>query len=173
MLKIKIFLLCLIFICYTIPLLGGDRMEIFSNSFKNNQYIPLKYSCEGKDISPHLKWKNIPEKTESLVLIVDDPDAPVGTWVHWVVYNIPPDINEFAENVDLSKNTIKQGLNDFGKLNYGGPCPPHGKPHRYFFKLYAVDIPTDFREGLSKKEILKKISNNIIEQVEIIGLFKR
>ena len=173
MFKIKLFSILLILIFSSIPLLGGDKMEIFSNSFNNNQYIPVKFTCEGKDYSPHLKWQNAPKNTKSFVLIMDDPDAPVGTWVHWVVYNIPANINEFVENIDFSKTTIKQGLNDFGKLNYGGPCPPHGKPHRYFFKIYAVDIPTDFKEGLSKKDILNKISNNIIEQAEIVGLFKR
>lgn len=167
--KVIIFLLLI----FLIPITGGAAMKIFSNSFKNNTYIPSKYTCDSIDVSPHLKWENAPTDTVSFVLIMDDPDAPVGTWVHWVVYNIPPGITEFSEGVSFKGTEIKEGINDFGKLNYGGPCPPSGKPHRYFFKLYAVDIPTDFREGLSKNEILSKINGHIIDNCELIGLYKR
>jgi Raf kinase inhibitor-like YbhB/YbcL family protein len=168
--KFFAFLFILIF---SIPIYGGDSMKIFSNSFKNNEYIPKKFTCEGLDVSPHLQWENVPDGTKSYVLIVDDPDAPVGIWVHWVVYNIPANIKSFTENINFKNTQIKQGLNDFGKLNYGGPCPPRGKPHRYFFKIYAVDIPTDFKEGLTKNEIINKISSHIIDEAELIGLFKR
>ncbi len=148
-------------------------MHISTLSFKANGYIPSKYTCEGEDISPQLSWSGIPENTKSLVLIVDDPDAPVGTWVHWVVYNIPPTVREFPAGSNLNFTSVKEGLNDFGKNFYMGPCPPPGKPHRYFFKLYAVDIPTDFKAGLSKKKLLNLIKDYIIDSCEIVGLYKR
>ena len=168
-----VFLFVVSFLLFSNPIHGGDKMKIVSRAFSDNGFIPTEYTCEGIDISPPLSWQNINKDTKSFVLIVDDPDAPVGTWVHWVVYNIPPDITGFRENVDFSNTQIKTGLNDFGKIKYGGPCPPPGKPHRYFFKLYAVDIPTDFREGLSKNELLRLINEHIIDSCELVGLFRR
>ncbi len=142
-------------------------MNITSPEFKNNEMIPKKYSCEGEDINPPFKIENIPENTESLVLILDDPDAPAGTWTHWVLFDIPPK-NEIKEN----EAPGKQGMNDFYKKNYGGPCPPSGT-HRYFFKLYAVDKKINKKRGVSRDTIEDEIKDHIIEKAELIGLYKK
>lgn len=156
--------------------LRATAFEIESFSFKNGSYIPKKYTCAGKDISPHFLWRDIPSGTKSLVLICDDPDAPFKTWVHWVIFNIPADVRELPEGVSSQELKVKgiiQGRNDFGNIGYGGPCPPPGKPHRYFFKLYALDSLLSLEEGASKQEVLKKMQGHIIEKTEIMGLFKK
>ncbi len=170
--KTVIELIVLLFIFF---FAGGKTMamEIYSNSFNANEYIPSKYTCDGADISPHLKWDKFPSNTKSFLLIMDDPDAPVGTWIHWVVYNIPKNVNEFKEGINLASIGAKSGKNSWGNNNYGGPCPPPGKPHRYFFKIYALDISSDFPEGLTKKEVLEKVNSHIISNSQLIGLYKR
>src|SRR5262245_43384237 len=126
-------------------------MRITSSAFAANETIPTQYTCSGKDLAPPLAFDDIPANTRSLALIVDDPDAPAGTWVHWVVYNLPATTKAIAEGAaDLPANTL-QGVNDFKKRGYGGPCPPPGKPHRYFFKLYALDSDVDLARGASKR----------------------
>ena len=150
--------------------------EITSTAFENKENIPEKYTCEGEDISPPLSWKSLPENTKSLVLIVDDPDAPDPrnpkmNWVHWVVYDINPNLKGFKEKVVLAKNGV-QGINDFKKSSYGGPCPPIGK-HRYFFKLYALDIRLNLPGGKSKKEIEKAMKEHVLKEVEMIGLYRK
>ena len=142
-------------------------MKLKSPQFKNNEPIPKKYSCEGEDINPPLLIEKIPDDTETLLLIIDDPDAPSGTWTHWVVYNIKP-------KKDIKENEVPgiQGINDFGKKNYGGPCPPSGT-HRYFFRLYALDKKIDRKNGETRKEIEKKMSGHIIDQTELIGLYEK
>src|SRR5579871_4641138 len=122
---------------------GGMALQITSSAFTEGGMIPKQFTCEGPDASPQLSWSGAPAGTQSLALIVDDPDAPVGTWVHWVLYNLPASLSELAENASRTPNalgTASQGLNDFRRSGYGGPCPPPGKPHRYFFKLYALDL---------------------------------
>ena len=115
-------------------------MQFNSAAFKDGEKIPEKYSCDGEDVSPPLEWTPAPDKTKTLAIICDDPDAPMGTWVHWVVFNVPADIVQLPENVpperELNNGAI-QGMNDFKKIGYGGPCPPSGT-HRYFFKIYAA-----------------------------------
>ncbi|RMG66919.1 MAG: YbhB/YbcL family Raf kinase inhibitor-like protein [Calditrichaeota bacterium] len=151
-------------------------LKIYSSAFDRGERIPVKYTCDGPDLSPPLKWENLPEGTKSLVLICDDPDAPVGTWVHWVVYGIPPTLEGLEENVprtETVKPGFRQGKNSWGRIGYGGPCPPKGKPHRYFFKLYAVDISTDWEAGLSKEEVLKRIEGHILAQAEWMGTYQR
>ncbi|MGB2600023.1 MAG: YbhB/YbcL family Raf kinase inhibitor-like protein [Candidatus Omnitrophota bacterium] len=142
-------------------------MKITSPEFRNNEDIPLKFTCQGEDISPALKLEDIPQEARSLALIVDDPDAPMGTWVHWVVYDIPalPEIEE---------DTIpgKQGVNDFGRTNYGGPCPPSGT-HRYFFKAYALDTMLGLKEGINKGTLEKAMEGHILDKAELIGLYKK
>ncbi len=142
-------------------------MKLKSSQFKHNGMIPKKYTCEGADINPPLDITDIPENTESLVLILDDPDAPMGTWTHWVVYNIPAQ-NEIKEN-DIPG---KQALNDFDKKNYGGPCPPSGT-HRYFFKLYALDKKINKNNEVTRKEIENEMQGHIIDQTELIGLYEK
>lgn len=141
-------------------------MKLSSPKFENKELIPQKYTCDGRDINPPLRIKEIPEDTQSLVLIVDDPDAPVGTWTHWVLYDIEPK-NEIKEN-DMPG---KQGLNDFDKKNYGGPCPPSGE-HRYFFRLYAIDKKIE-ENDLTRDELESKMKDHIIDKAELIGLYKR
>ncbi len=147
-----------------------DGLKVSSPAFEHNSFIPEKYTCDGKDVNPSLLIENIPSKTRSLALIVDDPDAPGGTWVHWVLWNIPPETKEIREN-SVPKNS-QQGLNDFRKHNYGGPCPPPGT-HRYFFKLYALDTTINLSPNSTKADLEKAVQGHVIEQAQIIGLYKR
>jgi Raf kinase inhibitor-like YbhB/YbcL family protein len=150
-----------------IPAPGGGNMKITSPDFRNNEMIPKKFTCEGEDASPCLVMEGIPQGAKSLALVVDDPDAPMGTWVHWVVYDIPP-----LDRIEQGAIPGKQGKNDFGRRNYGGPCPPSGT-HRYFFKCYALDKMLDLKEGLSKKELEHSLRGHILEKAELVGLYKR
>ncbi len=138
--------------------------------FEHNGNIPSKYTCDGDDKAPILNILDVPKDAKELVLIVDDPDAPMGLWVHWILYNISPDV-EVIDNDNLPSG-VKQGMTNFGRLGWGGPCPPDGM-HRYFFKLYALDTSLNLKEGLNKEELEEKIKNHIIEKTELIGLYKR
>jgi len=135
--------------------------------FQNNEKIPEKYTCRGKDINPPLKIENIPQKTQSLVLMIDDPDAPNGTWIHWMVANIDPNTAIIAEN-SVPQDAV-QGKNSWGKIAYGGPCPPSGT-HRYFFKIYALDQKLDLKEGFTFEELSQKMKGHVLEYQELIGL---
>ena len=131
-------------------------------------------TCDGEDTSPLLSWSEVPSDTRGIALIVDDPDAPGGTWVHWVLYGISPDARELPEGVPSAETTSTgelQGTNDFGNLGYGGPCPPRGDAHRYFFKVYALDADLD--AGLSKNEVLSEMSGHILASGELIGKYQR
>lgn len=142
-------------------------MKINSPDFKNNELIPKKFTCDGEDVSPGLVIESIPQQAKSLALVVDDPDAPMGTWVHWVVYDMP-----LSSRIEQNSIPGKQGINDFGRRNYGGPCPPSGT-HRYFFKVYALDAMLNLKEGLSKKELECFLQGHILEKAELVGLYKR
>lgn len=147
-----------------------------TSAFQPNGEIPQKYTCDGQDVSPPLSWSDPPAGTQSFSLIVDDPDAPVGTWVHWVLYDLPPAARDLAAGVpkDLElPNGAKQGRNDFRKIGYGGPCPPPGPAHRYFFKLYALDSKTNLNSGATKADVLKAMEGHILAQAELIGRYKR
>ena len=146
---------------------GGLKMKLTSPEFENNSFIPGKYTCQGDDINPTLTIENIPQGAKGLALIVDDPDAPMGTWVHWVVYDIP-----IISRIDEGTIPGKQGLNDFRKRDYGGPCPPSGT-HRYFFKIYALDKMLNLKEGVSKKNLEKSMEGHILDKAELIGLYKK
>lgn len=146
------------------------NMKIESEAFSNNQFIPKKYTCDGEDINPPLKISEVPQGTKSLVLIVDDPDAPMGTWVHWTVWNIPPDISDIPENT-VPQGAI-EGMTDFGRPGYGGPCPPSGV-HRYFFKLYALDTTLELDSSATKRDLEKAMEGHILEKAELIGLYQR
>ena len=146
-------------------------MKIESPVFQNNELIPPKYTCDGENINPPLKLSLVPENTKSLVLIVDDPDAPMGTWVHWTIWNINPQTVEIPEN-SFPQGAV-EGITDFGSTGYGGPCPPSGT-HRYFFKLYALDIPTlDLISSANASDVEKELKNHILGQAQIIGLYRR
>ena len=159
------------------PAEGDQKMEIkiTSSAFKDGGLIPAKYTCDGADVSPPLQWDVVPEGTKSIALICDDPDAPMGTWVHWILFNLPAKTKELAENIPPERslpNGAKQGINDFHKIGYGGPCPPGGT-HRYFFKLYALDTELDLQAGANKSQLLKAMEGHIVAQGQLIGKYKR
>ena len=141
-----------------------------TTDFEHNGSIPSKYTCDGEDIAPVLNISNVPVNTKELVLIVDDPDCPIGTWVHWLLYNLPAD-TKVIDNNNLPQGTL-EGFTDFKRLGWGGPCPPNGV-HRYFFKLYALSEKLNLKEGAKKSEIEKAMRDKIIEKTELIGLYKR
>lgn len=145
-------------------------MMVKSFAFEYNQNIPSKYTCDGENINPPLEFIDAPPSASSLTLIVDDPDAPVGDWVHWLVWNIPPATSSIPENSVPS--SAVQGTTDFGNQKYGGPCPPSGT-HRYFFKLYALDRMLNIPPSSTKKDLLAAMQNHIIEKTELIGLYQR
>jgi len=144
-----------------------EELTITSPAFENKKLIPPKYTCDGEDVNPALLIKGIPEETKSLVLIVDDPDAPMGTWDHWIVWNIPP-TNKIEENSVPGT----EGLNDFRRRSYGGPCPPSGT-HRYYFKVYALDTKLNLGSNSRKKDVEKAMKGHILAQGELVGLYSR
>jgi len=156
----------------------GDKkmdIKITSSAFEEGGLIPPKYTCDGADISPPLQWEAVPEGTKSIALISDDPDAPVGTWVHWVLFNLPAETKDLAENIPPDStlpNGARQGTTDFGRIGYGGPCPPSGT-HRYFFKIYALDTEVDLPAGADKSRLLKAMQGHILGQGQLIGKYKR
>jgi len=147
-----------------------DTLTVSSTAFKNNSTIPSKYTCNGVNVNPPLSIENVPAGVKSLALIVDDPDAPAGVWVHWVLWNIQPEIKELREN-SVPKGA-QQGLNDFRKHSYSGPCPPSGT-HRYVFKIYALDTILTISPDATKADLEKAMKGHIIGQAHIIGLYKR
>ena len=156
---------------------GGKEMAIKMTSiaFGEGSMIPKQYTCDGIDVSPPLAWTGVPDGSKSLAIICDDPDAPVGTWVHWVLYNLPADIKELPEGMPPQKimdNGIKHGINDFRKFGYGGPCPPGGT-HRYFFKIYALGIEIDLDPGATKAQLLKAMEGHILAEGQLMGRYKR
>jgi Raf kinase inhibitor-like YbhB/YbcL family protein len=162
-------------------LVRGSNMalEIQSSAFSEGATIPTKHTCDGVDVSPELSWSGVPEPAKSLALVCDDPDAPVGNWVHWVLYDLPVAsggqgrLPEGVPTTEQLEGAARQGLNDFGKIGYGGPCPPPGKPHRYQFKLYALDRSLNLPAGASKAEFLKASKGHILAQAQLTGLYKR
>lgn len=147
-------------------------MKLKSSAFKHESLIPIKYTCNGDDISPPLSWSDIPENTQSLVLICDDPDAPMGTWDHWVLFNIPPTIKGFKENIEDFPEEIQFGCNSWKRNDYGGPCPPD-REHRYFFNLYALDTFLNLKNGASKDQVLKAMENHIMGQATLMGRYNQ
>ena len=152
------------------------NLQLTSVAFENGQPIPKRHTGDGEDISPSLAWSDPPNETKSFALICDDPDAPRGTWVHWVLFNLPADARELAEAVPTSgtlTNGAKQGTNDFGNLGYGGPAPPRGKQHRYFFKLYALDRTLDLATGATKDRLLAACQGHILAEAQLMGKYQR
>ena len=152
------------------------QISILSDAFENGSSIPVEHTCDGDDRSPPLSWEGLPEGTRSIALIVDDPDAPGGTWVHWVIYNIPADSTGLLRGVPKNKSLDDgslQGKNDFGKIGYNGPCPPPGKPHRYFFRVYALETVLDLKSGASKSQVEAAMSGHILAQGEMIAKYGR
>ena len=156
---------------------GGMTMEIkiTSNVFENGGKIPVKYTCDGEDISPPLRWRGVPNGTKSFALICDDPDAPMGTWVHWVLFNVPAEVTELPENVPSQPtlaNGAVHGINDFRNYGYGGPCPPSGT-HRYFFKIYALDAKLGLKAGVTKAQLLDAMEGHVLAKGELMGKYSR
>jgi Raf kinase inhibitor-like YbhB/YbcL family protein len=152
-----------------------NTMKIESSAFVQGDAIPVEYTCESDDISPALAWSGAPKGTRSFVLIMDDPDAPVGTWDHWLLYNIPAETSELAPAISADpefSDGSRHGHNSWERLGYGGPCPPSGT-HRYFFKLYAVDSLLDLEPGATKEELLAAIDGRILAEAELMGTFSR
>jgi Raf kinase inhibitor-like YbhB/YbcL family protein len=143
------------------------NLSVSSSAFENNKLIPPKYTCDGDDVNPPLIIEGAPEETKSLVLIVDDPDAPMGTWDHWVVWNIPP-------TSKIEENTVPgvEGMNTARKHSYGGPCPPWGT-HRYFFKIYALGTKLDLSPNSRKKDVEKAMQDHVLAKGELVGLYHR
>ena len=155
---------------------GGARMPVRSPAFVEGGMIPVKYSCQGEDLSPPIEWDSVPGAAKSLALICDDPDAPVGTWVHWVIWNIPPEKKELAEAVPQKAELpdgARQGMNDFRKMGYGGPMPPPGNAHRYYFKIYALDIKPDLKSGATKAKLLDAMKGHVLAEGQLMGTYKR
>jgi Raf kinase inhibitor-like YbhB/YbcL family protein len=157
---------------------GGTAMSsirVSSTAFREGELIPRKYTCDGNDLTPPLSWSSLPAGTKSVALICDDPDAPAGMWVHWVIFNIPATEKGLAEGVTSAGGLpagSKQGINDFHKMDYGGPCPPGGT-HRYFFKVYALDTVLALSEGASKGQLLKAMEGHILDQGQLMGKYSR
>lgn len=155
-------------------------MKLTSEDFKTGQSIPRKLTCEGEDSSPQLAWTDVPPKTQSFALIMDDPDAPAGTWVHWVLYDIPGGGRSLAAGIaekdvlpDGTKHGASWGVDSFERAGYGGPCPPPGKPHRYFFKLYALSKMLNLPPKADVFKLAQAMKGHILGQAELIGLYKR
>ncbi|MEW6505612.1 MAG: YbhB/YbcL family Raf kinase inhibitor-like protein [Chloroflexota bacterium] len=155
---------------------GGGSMKISSPAFSDGASIPARFTCQGENLSPQLDWSGVPPAAKSLALVVSDPDAPGGTFIHWVLYNLPPQINGLGEGIPASERLSSgaaQGRNDFGRIGYGGPCPPPGKPHRYIFTLYALDLAPDLPAGLNAARLHNLMRGHILEQVSLTGLYQR
>jgi Raf kinase inhibitor-like YbhB/YbcL family protein len=154
---------------------GGVSFAVRTTAFSEGGMIPKKYTCDDADLSPGLEWVGAPAGTQSLGLIVDDPDAPVGTWTHWIIWNIPPGtaLAEGVAKIESPTNGASQGKNDFKRIGYGGPCPPPGKPHRYFFKLYALDAKLDLKAGANRNELERAMKGHVLSQAELIGRYRR
>jgi Raf kinase inhibitor-like YbhB/YbcL family protein len=150
--------------------------ELTSSAFDQMASIPKKYTCDGKDVSVPLRWTDPPEGTKAFALVVDDPDAPSGVWVHWVLYDLLADTRQIAEGQPLQPNLAdgsKQGVNDFRKTGYGGPCPPRGPVHRYVFTLYALNSKTGLHAGATKQQLLEAMKGRTLSQVQLTGTYGR
>ncbi len=164
-----------IFAPATVAMAGEVPMQLMSSAFSEGHMIPAEYTCDGKGISPPLEWSDVPAGTKSLALISDDPDAPGGTWVHWVIYNLPSTLAGLQEKIPtkskLPDGTL-QGTNDFGRTGYGGPCPPGGT-HRYFFKLYALDQVLSLGPGATKAQLESAMKGRILAETRLMGTYRR
>ncbi len=174
----------LLFLLFANPIISQTKthhkkmeIKLYSTAFKDGEFIPSKYTCEGSNISPQIHWDEELKDVKSFAIIVDDPDAPGGDFVHWVIYNIPASVRELHEDVTPSRNISDQillGTNSFGHIGYGGPCPPAGNPHRYFFRIYALDtVLHHLGSGAMKAQLLKAMQGHIIGEGELIGKYKR
>jgi Raf kinase inhibitor-like YbhB/YbcL family protein len=150
------------------------NMKLSSPSFENGTLLNKKFTCDGENVSPDLRWEDVPTGVKSFVLMCDDPDAPRKTWVHWLVFNLPATMTSLEENASVRLFGAKEGMTDFGKIGYGGACPPPGHgPHRYFFKLYALDTTLDLPEGVSNGELIAAMNGHILAHAQLMGTYER
>jgi hypothetical protein len=174
-----VFIACLAACVLTRAAIGqspGVALKVGSSSFREGQPIPIEYTCAGADISPPLHWSAGPAGTKTFALICDDPDAPSGTWCHWVLYNLPTATTDLPEKTPTTATLAgdaRQGTNDFKRTGYSGPCPPPGKPHRYFFKIYALDTTLALKPGATRQELLRAIAGHVIAKGDTVGIFQR
>lgn len=150
-------------------------IAVTSPAFEDGGMIPKQYTCDGEDISPPLNISGVPTEARSLAMVADDPDAPAGTWVHWVLYNLPPGTTELPENMPVDEkiqNGAKHGVTDFGGFGYGGPCPPSGT-HRYYFKMYALDTMLDLSGRVTKAEVIKAMQGHVLAEGQLMGRYQR
>jgi Raf kinase inhibitor-like YbhB/YbcL family protein len=151
-------------------------IEISSPAFEAGKPIPAQYTGDGENLSPPLEWKSLPGETKSVALICDDPDAPMGTWVHWVLYCLSPAQSSLEEGIPAKEELpggARQGKNDFRNIGYGGPAPPPGKPHHYVFKVYALDAEPDLKPGATKKDLLNAMEGHVLAQGRLVGTYNR
>lgn len=151
-------------------------MELESPVFREGDTIPTRHTCDGEDLSPPLRWSGVPDGTRSLALVVDDPDAPAGTWVHWVLYGIPAALGELPEGVppgETAPEGVRQGRNDFRRLGWGGPCPPPNGAHRYRFELLALDAEPELDPGATKKQLLEAVEGHVLARALLTGTYRR
>lgn len=152
------------------------NIRLTSPAFQDAANIPQRYTCDGEDVSPELHWDELPAETKSVALVCDDPDAPGGDWVHWVLYNLHPKTTTLPTGVPAQSTLADgalQGQNDFHRPGYGGPCPPPGKPHRYFFRLYALDTDLTLPAGASRDEFLRAIKGHVLAEGQLMGRYGR
>jgi hypothetical protein len=151
-------------------------LELKTTAFVNGGEIPKKFTCSGADLSPALTWSGVSPAAHSLVLIADDPDAPRGTWTHWLIWNIPAHFTELPEGtpkLEVLESGARQGTNDFGHIGYGGPCPPPGKAHRYYFRLFALDVALDLQAGAGRNDLERAMKRHVLSQAEWMGTYRR
>lgn len=152
-------------------------MEITTTAFENGKYIPVKHTCDGDDTSPPLRWDKVPKGTVTFALLVEDPDAPGGTFAHWIMYNIPADVQQLEAIIPVAKNLDNgaiHGKNDFGKYGYRGPCPPdQDDAHKYFFRIFALDKKLAPEQAANRQSLLNAVKNHVIDEGEYLGLYKR
>jgi len=152
-----------------------SEMKLTSTAFKEGEAIPRGYTCDGANVSPPLEWTGVPKTAKTIAIIADDPDAPAGTWVHWVLYNLAAEGLGLIENtpqIEMLKGSGVQGKNDFGKIGYGGPCPPSGT-HRYFFKFYALDSELTLKPGATRAEVEQAMEGHILARAQLMGTYRR
>lgn len=169
--KTTFFLLIFIFMASISQSQTASNFKLISSAFEEGKPVPAKYTCDGSNVSPALSWSGFPEKTKSFAIIMDDPDAPMGTWIHWVMYNIPGTVTSLEEKLSVAKIKATDGVNSWGDTGYNGPCPPDGA-HRYIFKLYALDKTLNLKEGMDKAELLEAMKGHILSEATLTGLFR-
>lgn len=151
-------------------------INLMSDVFEEGDRIPIKHTCDDTNISPPLRWSTLPERTISFAVLCEDPDAPAGIWTHWIIFNIPPNVMELPagiKNEEKLENGIVQGVNDFGYTGFGGPCPPDGAEHRYYFRIYALDTTLNPGPGAKRKEFLKALNENVLDEGHLMGIYGR